>query len=610
MYAIHNLHRWVLLWLAVFFASGFLTCSVSASAVINSAVWNGTSWAYNVTVQGAGSGTHVVLRTESPPGSAPLLLMQRVNTTSSITETHPITPGARLYAQSYNSLAPYNLLATFLDIIVPLGPVQTVTVSPTAAQLALNGNVLLTASGAMTSYQWQSSAGPASLSALTGPSVVFTPPNQGTFTVEVRAVEGPGYGASPWVQSVILVGNPKTVTVPFPANNTDFAVTWWVSQDNAENGVMDSFLSNPGDNARIKSYNQFPLGDTVPVNVWYTVVDVAYDHIRQIWTYEPGGTYNSNSNSATPGDAVQVAPPLVATPAGPPPSQTQPSPNTGGASGSTGTSSSGSVWKTTGNAGAGGSVYTGPTDATFREGIGKLEKQLLDANSTLREMRDSSGGMGKLEEVADANPTLATMQGEGATAGQAAGDSIPTVAQPGLVSVSGAAPSFIITFPAVMGGGVVDLNPFRSDRFGGVISWFRAATAWAVIVSFGLWASMQVKDWVKGVSVIRQATGNAVLGGTGGQATALVAAGIITVAVSVFLVALIGWLGGDFAIPAILSRLFQNPTSGLLSTSLWILDQCFPIATMIAALVARVSWNFYASSIFAVAMTVIRFVVP
>jgi hypothetical protein len=161
-----------------------------------------------------------------------------------------------------------------------------------------------------------------------------------------------------------------------------------------------------------------------------------------------------------------------------------------------------------------------------------------------------------------------------------------------------------------MGGASIDLDPFRSDRFGGIIDWFRTATVWAVIATFGAWASMRVAEWVRGAASIQQAKGNAILGGTGGQATALVAAGAITVFVSVFLVSLVAWLGGQFALPVIISTLSDVPWGGIPSGALWMLDRCFPVATIVAALVARVLWQFYAASIFAVAMTVVRFIVP
>jgi len=111
-------------------------------------------------------------------------------------------------------------------------------------------------------------------------------------------------------------------------------------------------------------------------------------------------------------------------------------------------------------------------------------------------------------------------------------------------------------------------------------------------------------------SAINQAKGNPIIGGTGAQATALIAAGAITVAVSVFVVALLAFLAGDFAISNLLGTVGVNPTSGLAGGVAWMLDRCFPVGLMIAAVGARVAWNFYASSIFSVCTAAIRFIVP
>ncbi len=239
-----------------------------------------------------------------------------------------------------------------------------------------------------------------------------------------------------------------------------------------------------------------------------------------------------------------------------------------------------------------------------------ISTKLDTANTSLEKLGTQADTVAALQ---DGTPSISDMSDEGMDKGAEAKARVPgggMNTQPSQISVAGGAPSFVITFPAVMGGGAVNLNPFGSDRFGGVVDWFRTATSWAVIVTFGVWASLRVSEWVRGASQIRQAKGNAVVAGTGAQATALLAAGVITVFVSTFFVAIFGWLYGDFALSSILAILPHNPLTGLASGAVWMLDRCFPIATMVAALVARVGWNFYASSVFAFAMTAIRFVVP
>lgn len=219
---------------------------------------------------------------------------------------------------------------------------------------------------------------------------------------------------------------------------------------------------------------------------------------------------------------------------------------------------------------------------------------------------------------ADGNTSTAVSQGgnavdgtEGEEAAEQAADYIPDAGRAPRYTVGGSEPSFMVTMPSQFGGKSFDLNPFRADRLGPVVDWFRVALAWLCIISYGVWISKEVAEWTKGMSTIRQAQGNAVMGGTGGQATALLAAAAITVAVAVFMVALIAWLAGDIVtIGTMIQTIGINPMAGAPAGVAWMLDKTFPIATMLTCLVARMTFNFYAAKIFAVAMTTIRFIVP
>jgi hypothetical protein len=237
-----------------------------------------------------------------------------------------------------------------------------------------------------------------------------------------------------------------------------------------------------------------------------------------------------------------------------------------------------------------------------------VNSNLETSNEHLEKVAGIAGRQAELEESA---PDQAAMSGQGQAKAAEISALIPNLAEPPEeITVSGSKPNFSISFPAIMGGRTVDLDPFRADRFGGVVDWFRDACHWAAIVLFALWASSQVREWVKASAQIRQATGNAVVGGTGAQATALVAAGLMTVAIAAFIVALLAWLGGNFAIPALLGALGESPIAGLASGPAWMLNKCFPVSTIVSALVVRATWNLFAASIFGACSTVIRFIVP
>jgi len=73
---------------------------------------------------------------------------------------------------------------------------------------------------------------------------------------------------------------------------------------------------------------------------------------------------------------------------------------------------------------------------------------------------------------------------------------------------------------------------------------------------------------------------------------------------------MLGWLTSSFSITNVLSILGANPLAGGPSGALWMVDQLFPVSMIIAGAGARITWNLYASKVFMVCMTLVRFVVP
>lgn len=203
------------------------------------------------------------------------------------------------------------------------------------------------------------------------------------------------------------------------------------------------------------------------------------------------------------------------------------------------------------------------------------------------------------------------MGGEGSAAGVSAGN---LFADPpgglGYTPGGGSEPNFVISLPASFGGASFDLNPFSSDRFAGVASWFRSAVHWLAIVTFGAWVWSELAQWVRGISALPQAKGNALVGGTGAQATALVAAGLMTTAIVVAITAILAWSFGDLTVPSLISTAMGNPVTSMPAGALWMLDQLFPVGTLLVCLVGKLTFNMYAAGLFATCAAVIRFIVP
>lgn len=186
---------------------------------------------------------------------------------------------------------------------------------------------------------------------------------------------------------------------------------------------------------------------------------------------------------------------------------------------------------------------------------------------------------------------------------------------PHAVEASGSDDFLKITLPDRFGGSLpgvvpVDFNPFREDRLAGVATWFRNATAWLALMLLAYLIFQETKTFFIAASAARQAQGNPVAGGTGAQATALTAAGIISGLFVALVTGLMSWAFGDITIPALVSNMSSDPLSGAPAHMVWFLDQFLPLATLISCFIARVSFPMYGQTLYGVFITFVRWVVP
>lgn len=174
----------------------------------------------------------------------------------------------------------------------------------------------------------------------------------------------------------------------------------------------------------------------------------------------------------------------------------------------------------------------------------------------------------------------------------------------------GEMPLLIVQLPRAFGGATFDLNPFKVERFSSICAWHRRACEWLAVILFGLWASREAASYIRGVHAAPQAKGNTIAAGTGGQATALIAAVAITAVVVVALVALLAFALTNFGAGTLLHAVGVDPMDGLLGGSAWMLDQLFPLGAIIAYFGGRLIWHFAAGTAYAIAAALIRFIVP
>jgi len=278
----------------------------------------------------------------------------------------------------------------------------------------------------------------------------------------------------------------------------------------------------------------------------------------------------------------------------------------------------------------------------YREGVDKIVAAVT-AQATNAVSGDTGGGTGgdpgadsmreavatSIQAAVDATPAhgftaddgaagTGSMKAQGSAAASAAvsslqsgtGGAAPTGLGYSMGSGSSAVSSLSVAMPAAFGGQTFNMNPFASDRFQDVCDWFRTAVAWTALILLGVWAWPQFGDCLRGMMQARQARGNAVVGGTGGQATALLAAGIITVAALTAIVGLAGWAFDSVSFPAIRAAMLENPVTGIPTKVFWMVNQLFPVSVLVTCFVAKIAWNMWSTTIFLTFASVVRFVVP
>lgn len=242
----------------------------------------------------------------------------------------------------------------------------------------------------------------------------------------------------------------------------------------------------------------------------------------------------------------------------------------------------------------------------------EIKDVLVDIKDTLQ--GDGEGGseeekdllLDRLEEIEEGKPDVGDMQSAGQAAAADHADRIPELNYSGSFS-GGTAPAWELSIRGI----TFNMNPFQFAEMRNLADWVRAGFAFFFILSFGLWAHKESTEYLQALPQIQQARGNT-FGGTGGQITALIAAGLMTVAIGIALVALMTWASYDFGLGDVASIMGINPFNGTgaVANGVWMLDQFIPLGGFVASFAGRIVWKLTADTAFVIVASVIRFIVP
>jgi len=278
-----------------------------------------------------------------------------------------------------------------------------------------------------------------------------------------------------------------------------------------------------------------------------------------------------------------------------------------------------------GGTGTNGEGQLNLKNQVFREGVDRITTAITNSGG-------GGGGGGGVTTQSEAlalqqntlfatseateSPTLASMAASGNSAASdlaALWGSVPTErgysVDPGDGPNIAGAGILAIQMPAAFGGAIVDFNPFTETRLGPLASWFRTATEWLVALLFAGWMFQQFYDWMKASAATRQATGNPIAAGSGAQATALLMAGVITVAVLVGATALFAWGFDSLDVSGMIGHMTENPLATIPTGIVWMLDQVLPVDFLLSVFVAKIAFSMLAGKLFAIMAAVVRWAI-
>ena len=249
-------------------------------------------------------------------------------------------------------------------------------------------------------------------------------------------------------------------------------------------------------------------------------------------------------------------------------------------------------------------------------GVNSTNKKLDYANDRLKRIDDNIAAIeardeyrsARQKDIEDGIPGIDEMLARATAAAESVKSAAGTLPEAAVITV----PSVSNAFQISMLGQTYDLNPFSESRFGPLAAKFRALIAWFVVMSFGIWASKNAREVIASMLASPQTRGNTVAG-TGGQLTALLAAGLIAVILSTGVVAVVAWKETSLGGFTVTEMLATNPLAGATGSFakvFWALDQIFPVVTILTAVVARITFQWICVLALIVTAVAIRFINP
>jgi len=263
------------------------------------------------------------------------------------------------------------------------------------------------------------------------------------------------------------------------------------------------------------------------------------------------------------------------------------------------------------------------TQEVFREGIGKVVQAVAAGSG------GGGGGGGSTDNSEEVNGQVLTVKGASPSTGNmSAASSNATAAYSSsfgtatanmtltgnltLTDPSGASSFWTVHFPDARGHTRdIDLDPSHGAHMDTIAAWCKLVLTVLAFIAFESWCWDEFKSYMVALTHSPQARGNTIVAGTGGQATGLIAAGILAVILTSFPAALVAIFGSTF------DGIGRFATSEIMPTSETVFAQAFYLVNLfvpVAVLATMALQAFVVRKasllVYGLASMAIKFVVP
>lgn len=528
---------------------------------------------------------------------------------------------ARVSLTGTDPYGTYSLNSASVVVYSLGGQSQTVTLSANPQTFRVGQSSILTASGGQNGYTWTNVTGGGLLA--DGAQAAFTASAAGAYEVQVNSPAGNGYLASNNATISLTVTAAEYAKINLPKNDSGRPIEYIFEAGGVVFGSETQNIGAPAKTISKLLPPSVPSGSSV--SVYSKTVGVMQDPGTGSWSLVPGAVVTGEpvvvAPTTTPDDPAAPPPPTATAPNAP----KAPDPVAGDQTGK-------APWTAAPNTGA-------LTDAAYKEGVDKQTDALAKINKTLEERMakgttgtidggggdgDGSSDAGTHERLDAVNEKLDVMQariqqeldifnanppdGGASQAGSGKSGVESAISGHGTPVFSSSGPpaqsALVITLP---GGVIINLDPVSDPQALTLCLFIKDVITWIALTIYVWFAWAEFKTLCGMLTVAPQAVGNAVLGGTGGQATAVIAA----VAITVFLVSFptLYWAWNE--LPGTLSaNPFAGATGVISGVSLYLLYLIIPVGLILTLISQAFALRKFGLVTAMGIATAIRFIVP